>query len=67
MDLLRNGIMVLKVCKAEMALANEILRKECFLSFAKKQSCVRHIHGFQRAEENNRVHQSPVWSTGDRT
>ena len=48
MNMLEDGLMVLRVCMVGMEFAKEMLRKEDYLSFVIKKSCALQIHGLTR-------------------
>ena len=53
MDMLGDGLMVLRACMVGMELAKEMMREEDYSSFVMKRSCSWHIHGLKRTEKNN--------------
>ena len=47
-DMLRDGLMILRGCMVNMELAKEMLKEEDRTSFAMVRSCVLLTHGFKR-------------------
>ena len=50
-DMLRDGLMALRVCMVGMELAKEMLREEDYSNFVIKKSCVWQIHGLKGNRE----------------